>query len=138
MRACVSGKNPDDFVFTRRDGSRVVDPRDDWYTLCVSAGLGRFVPAKRNNGEAYDRYVGLHLHDFRRSAIRNMTRRGVPESVAMKISGHKTQSVFRRYNITDERDLKQAAKLIESGLQTDRETDTYGFAEYAYSSKSLI
>jgi hypothetical protein len=67
-----------------------------------------------------------------------MTRRGVSESVAMKISGHKTQSVFRRHNITDEGDLKQAAKLIESGLQTDTETDTFGFGDSKNSRNSLI
>ncbi len=45
-------------------------------TLSVSRpAWEKFVAAKRKNGEAYDRYVGLHLHDFRRSAIRNMTRR---------------------------------------------------------------
>jgi integrase len=117
MRACVTGKNPDDFAFSRSDGSRVVDPRDEWYSLCVASGLGRWEPAKRNNGKDYMRYVGLNLHDFRRSAIRNMTRRGISETVAMKISGHKTASVFRRYNITDEHDLAEATKKIEAGRQ---------------------
>ena len=117
IRACVSGKKPEDFVFTRSDGSRVADPRDDWYTLCVASELGRWEPAKRKNGDEYKRYVGLNPHDFRRSAIRNMTRRGISETVAMKISGHKTAHVFRRYNITDERDLAEATKKIEAGRQ---------------------
>ncbi len=52
----------------------------------------------------------------------------------MRISGHKTTSIFRRYSITDGRDLKQAAKLIEAGL----ETDTSDFAESVYSRKALI
>lgn len=49
---CVARKGDDDNLLTREDGSRVVDPRDDWYTLCVTAGLGRFEPAKRKNSES--------------------------------------------------------------------------------------
>jgi integrase len=135
LRACVAGKKPDDFVFTREDGSGVVDPRAEWYSLCVSSGLGKWVPAKRKNGKEFLAYRGLNLHDFRRSAIRNMTRRGISETVAMKISGHKTSSVFKRYNIVDERDLQQAARLIELGRQapvseskTDTKSDTSTYA----------
>ncbi len=135
LRAGISGKTADGFVLTREDGCPVVDPRDEWYSLCVASELGCWEPAKRKDGKEYKRYVGLNLHDFRGSAIRNMTRRGISETVAMKISGHKTASVFRRYDITDERDLAEATRKIEAGRQvaipavkSDTKTDTSTYA----------
>jgi hypothetical protein len=58
------------------------------------------------------KYVGLLFHDLRRSGVRNLIRVGVQQKVAMQISGHKTASVFQRYNIVDERDIMEAGRKL--------------------------
>jgi integrase len=88
--------------------------RKAWAKACVAVGLGTLEPVDKSGNR---RYNGLIVHDLRRSAIRNLRKAGVPESVAMKISGHKTRAVFERYNIVDTEDLVTAMKRAEYSAQ---------------------
>ena len=54
-------------------------------------------------------------HDFRRTAARNLIRAGVPQHVVMQLCGWKTDAMFRRYAIVDERDLRSAVALLARG-----------------------
>lgn len=121
------------YVF-HREGEPIADFRKAWATASVAAGLGQFVCDRCNQtveGHTCEdckqpaQYSGRIFHDFRRTAVRNMVRAGVPERVAMTISGHKTRSIFDRYNIVNEADLREAmhrtqSYLREGGQQTSR------------------
>jgi hypothetical protein len=103
----------------------VKDFRDAWWKACIRSGLGKFqcreceqvVSEGRKcemcHSKKKAKYVGLHFDDLRRTGIRNMSRKGIPEKVGMLISGHKTDSVYRRYNIIDMEVMKTATAKIE-------------------------
>ena len=84
-----------DHVF-HRDGSPIKHFRAAWRTACKSADV-----------------PDLKFHDLRRTAVRNMRRAGVPQVVRMRITGHRTDSMERRYNIVDIDDIKSAKDLME-------------------------
>lgn len=84
--------------------------RRSWDTACEQAGLGH----RTKTASGFPKYEGLIVHDLRRSAIRNLREAGVSESVIMAISGHKTQSVFRRYSITSAEDLHKAMQRVQA------------------------
>jgi integrase len=86
-----------EYVFHRK-GRPIGDFRKVWTKALEKAGL----PTDKAHRRLF--------HDFRRSGVRDMIRAGVPQSVAMSISGHKTVSMFLRYNITDGKDQRDALR----------------------------
>ena len=77
-------------------GQPIKNFRRSWQNACAAAGVPE-----------------LKFHDLRRTAVRNMRRAGVPQVVRMRIIGHRTDSMERRYNVVDVDDLKSAKELLE-------------------------
>jgi integrase len=83
------------WVFVHPDGTRIKNFRYTWEKACRVAGV-----------------PGRLVHDFRRTAVRNLERAGVPRSAAMKMTGHLTETVYRRYAIVDENMMREASEKL--------------------------
>jgi integrase len=96
------------YVFQRR-GKQTKDLRGAWAKACTAAG-----------------YPGRLLHDLRRSAVRNLVRSGVPDTVAMRITGHVTRSVFDRYDISSDADVREAFGKLAGTNRGDKAPQSSG------------
>jgi integrase len=111
-------ENPDgstglaEFVFHCGNGRPVGDFRRAWATGCKEAGM-----------------PGLLFHDLRRSAVRNFDKSGVSQPIGMMISGHKTASVYRRYRIAPEQDIREALERTEAAIAQSKERRVIPIAE---------
>jgi integrase len=92
------------YVF-HHEGKKIGDFRKVWKQACKVSGLN-----------------GIIVHDLRRCAARNMSRAGVSEQVAMGLTGHKTNSMYRRYRIVNEQDLMEGTGKLQSHLQEHAKT----------------
>jgi len=108
-------------VFHHKHGQPIGDFRKAWAKACVEAGLYRVVTVD-GRGTTEKKVAQKLFHDLRRTVVRNLIRSGTPEGVAMKLTGHKTRSVFERYNITSEEDLRQASLRLAEYVKAQRAT----------------
>lgn len=90
-----------ELIFHREGGSPIGDFRKAWASATKKAGLAGIIP-----------------HDLRRSAIRSLRRAGIDEKTAMSVSGHKTASVFKRYAIVTDADVRQALETTAAWKAT--------------------
>ena len=96
----ASGPMVTDYVF-HRHGEEIGSFHKAWRSACKKAGL-----------------QGRLFHDLRRSAARNLVRSGTPEAIAMRVTGHRSRSVFQRYNIVTGDDLRHALQRVSTYVST--------------------
>jgi integrase len=101
------------YVF-HRDGARIRDFYTAWHAACQRAAVERHGALERIVRPAL---LGRVPHDFRRTAVRNLVRAGVPEHIAMKLTGHRTRDIFDRYDIVNEADLSDGVTRLATFLQ---------------------
>jgi integrase len=112
-----------------RNGRSIGDFRKQWQKACVAVGVGHWIEENddlrgKPKWKFPKKYRGLIVHDLRRSCVRNLVRSGLSEKTAMDQTGHKTRSVFERYNVNDrdriEAQQRYQAYLAEQQRQAER------------------
>ena len=111
VQECLRERRLDCPYVFHHNGRKIGDFKKSWKTACIKSGLGR----KEKIGSV-EMYVGTIPHDLRRCTARNLSRANVPEALAMKITGHKTNSMYRRYRIVDENELREAQEKLQAHL----------------------
>ena len=97
----VDGRTVISELIFHKGGKRLPQCRKEWDRACVAAGC-----------------PGRLFHDLRRFAVRNLIHAGVEQAIAMKVSGHKTVSMFQRYNIILTDDMRRAMEQTEQYRQS--------------------
>ncbi len=125
VRQCAQGKKPDDYLLTRakdalgrasRSSGRIVDYRDAWKRVCERVG----VEAGRE---------GLIFYDVKRGSITNLVDSGIDVKDAMRVSGHLTESAFRRYQQVPLEKMREVARKMEQGHRDRQRRVKYQQAE---------